>query len=66
MYMRPPGYNAESARAAEIADERKKLAALEAPSDIQDESLAIVSQGYTHHLALVFACSTFFTESGYS
>lgn len=25
MYMRPPGYNAESARAAEIADERKVL-----------------------------------------
>ncbi|EFJ18388.1 hypothetical protein SELMODRAFT_420276 [Selaginella moellendorffii] len=25
MYLRPPGYNAESARAAEIADERKKL-----------------------------------------
>jgi hypothetical protein len=23
MYMRPPGYNPESARAAEIADERK-------------------------------------------
>lgn len=28
MYMRPPGYNAESARAAEIADERKKLGLL--------------------------------------
>lgn len=25
MYVRPPGYNAESAKAAEIADERKKL-----------------------------------------
>eukprot|EP01018_Ginkgo_biloba_P007755 Gb_19837 [translate_table: standard] len=25
MYMRPPGYNAESAKAAEIADEKKKL-----------------------------------------
>ncbi|KAL2608512.1 hypothetical protein R1flu_027085 [Riccia fluitans] len=25
MYIRPPGYNAEAARAAEIADERKKL-----------------------------------------
>ncbi|CAM6091045.1 unnamed protein product [Calypogeia fissa] len=25
MYMRPPGYNAEAARAAEIADERKRL-----------------------------------------
>lgn len=24
MYVRPPGYNAESAKAAEIADERKK------------------------------------------
>lgn len=25
MYVRPPGYNAESAKAAEIADERRKL-----------------------------------------
>ena len=24
MYVRPPGYNAESAKAAELADERKK------------------------------------------
>lgn len=24
MYVRPPGYNAESAKAAEIADERKR------------------------------------------
>lgn len=24
MYVRPPGYNAESAKAAEIADDRKK------------------------------------------
>ena len=25
MYVRPPGYNAESAKAAEVADERNKL-----------------------------------------
>ena len=25
MYVRPPGYNAESAKAAEIADERKRV-----------------------------------------
>lgn len=25
MYVRPPGYNAESAKAAEISDEKKKL-----------------------------------------
>ena len=25
MYVRPPGYNAESAKAAEIADERRRL-----------------------------------------
>lgn len=25
MYVRPPGYNAESAKAAEIADEKKRL-----------------------------------------
>lgn len=33
MYVRPPGYNAESAKAAEIADERKKLEPNECPYD---------------------------------
>lgn len=46
MYMRPPGYNAESARAAEIADERKMLGLDAPPSSSQDASLAITSQGY--------------------
>ncbi|XP_077234761.1 zinc knuckle (CCHC-type) family protein [Tasmannia lanceolata] len=36
MYVRPPGYNAESAKAAEIADERKKMdpsSASQGPTD---------------------------------
>lgn len=45
MYMRPPGYNAESARAAEIADERKMLGIDAPPSSSQDASLAVTSQG---------------------
>ena len=47
MYMRPPGYNAESARAAEIADERRILGLDAPPSSSQDPgSLAVTSQGY--------------------
>lgn len=46
MYMRPPGYNAESARAAEIADERKKLGLDAPPSSSQDASLAVATQRY--------------------
>ncbi|KAG0621093.1 hypothetical protein M758_4G268500 [Ceratodon purpureus] len=45
MYMRPPGYNAESARAAEIADERRLLGIDAPPSSSQDASLAVTSQG---------------------
>ncbi|KAJ4950112.1 hypothetical protein NE237_026944 [Protea cynaroides] len=33
MYVRPPGYNAESAKAAEIADERKRLEQDNTPQD---------------------------------
>ncbi|XP_068650869.1 uncharacterized zinc finger CCHC domain-containing protein At4g19190 [Aristolochia californica] len=33
MYVRPPGYNAESAKAAEIADEKKKLEQINAPKE---------------------------------
>lgn len=33
MYVRPPGYNAESAKAAEIADERKKEEQSQPPQD---------------------------------
>ncbi|KAH9321190.1 hypothetical protein KI387_015829 [Taxus chinensis] len=39
MYMRPPGYNAESAKAAEIAEERKKLGM----SNDQQDSIPIAS-----------------------
>lgn len=33
MYVRPPGYNAESAKAAEIADEKKRLDHVDASQD---------------------------------
>lgn len=36
MYLRPPGYNAESAKAAEVADEQKKA----------EESTVLPSTGY--------------------
>lgn len=48
MYIRPPGYNAESAKAAEIADERKKQELNEPLAD--GESAAM----YYLHLCLVF------------
>ncbi|GLJ12068.1 hypothetical protein SUGI_0183240 [Cryptomeria japonica] len=41
MYMRPPGYNAESAKAAEIADERKKLGV----NNDQEDSIPSASGG---------------------
>ena len=40
MYVRPPGYNAESAKAAEIADERKK-------PDENDPTIASSSSVYS-------------------
>ncbi|KAJ7561917.1 hypothetical protein O6H91_03G047600 [Diphasiastrum complanatum] len=46
MYMRPPGYNAESARAAEIADERKKLG-LEVDTSQSSVDLLNKSEGDT-------------------
>lgn len=56
MYMRPPGYNAESARAAEIADERKKLGLDAPPSSSQDASLAVATQRYfTQTVGILFA-----------
>lgn len=40
MYIRPPGYNAEAARAAEIADERKKLGLTTSSSGAPDQGAA--------------------------
>lgn len=40
MYVRPPGYNAESAKAAEIEDERRRL---EGPSLVSTDSVAAAS-----------------------
>lgn len=40
MYVRPPGYNAESAKAAEIADERKKLGEND-PTTVASSSLVL-------------------------
>lgn len=45
MYMRPPGYNAESARAAEIADERRKLGLEAPPSSSQAAPADVIPQG---------------------
>ncbi|KAJ8443017.1 hypothetical protein Cgig2_028240 [Carnegiea gigantea] len=42
MYVRPPGYNAESAKAAEIADERKKLGEND-PTTVASSSLVYSS-----------------------
>ncbi|KAG6555574.1 hypothetical protein Mapa_002809 [Marchantia paleacea] len=44
MYIRPPGYNAEAARAAEIADERKKLGLTTSSSSAPDQG---ATQGNT-------------------
>jgi CBF1 interacting corepressor len=46
MYMRPPGYNAESARAAEIADERRKLGLDVPAAPSQNVSLSVAPEGY--------------------
>lgn len=43
MYVRPPGYNAESAKAAEIADERKKLGEI-CSSSVPQEVAALMEE----------------------
>lgn len=43
MYVRPPGYNAESAKAAEVADERKKLDQNNATQETTSTALAYCS-----------------------
>ncbi|KAH9565014.1 hypothetical protein CY35_04G055200 [Sphagnum magellanicum] len=48
MYMRPPGYNAESARAAEIADERRKLGLDVPAAPSQNVSLSVAPEGDVH------------------
>ena len=42
MYMRPPGYNAESARAAEIADERRMLGLDAPPTLLKIQALSLL------------------------
>lgn len=53
MYVRPPGYNAESAKAAEIADEKKRLDHVDAS---QDPSNDFQSVKYDNDL---FICLSF-------
>ncbi|KAF8380851.1 hypothetical protein HHK36_028346 [Tetracentron sinense] len=43
MYVRPPGYNAESAKAAEIAEERKMLEQNNPPQDSTDGAPSVMS-----------------------
>ena len=55
MYVRPPGFNAESAKAAEIADERRRL---EQDSPSHDGPSTAMYQ-YTYHLLLtLFFCGS--------
>ncbi|OVA12050.1 CBF1-interacting co-repressor CIR [Macleaya cordata] len=44
MYVRPPGYNAESAKAAELEDERKRLGLNNPPSNSASDSPAMPSE----------------------
>lgn len=45
MYVRPPGYNAESAKAAEIADEKKRS---DQSNSTQDPTSGTISTMYPH------------------
>ncbi|KAL3689249.1 hypothetical protein R1sor_015558 [Riccia sorocarpa] len=47
MYIRPPGYNAEAARAAEIADERKRLGLNTTSSDVHVDASSEPNEGTT-------------------
>lgn len=55
MYVRPPGYNAESAKAAEIADERKKLDHVSASQDPQNDLHTVM---YDNDLFVYLLCSS--------
>lgn len=56
MYVRPPGYNAESAKAAEIADENKSNATSQDPT-------AARSSQYTSYLSSTSLISSHFSGS---